>query len=155
MSEEQEEVDNSGNLTEHETTTRTAKGKLKPGFTPQTEAIYKKELEELKQSSPKESDFMKMNSILCKQLGIQGKLVDLQEKYRPRELFNQLNFMIENSSNRQGLPENQPIAPISPQPNKYDLPGKQLKKPILSKDGFSVSFQLDPKDLLQPKKNKK
>ena len=154
MSEEQEEVSESGKLKRRETKTRTVKGGLKPGFNPQTEAIYKKEQDELIQKSPREADYTKMNSFLAKQLGIQGKLADLQTQYEPQDLFKQLNFMIDNSVGSQGLPPNQPIAPISPQPNKYELPGTQLKKPNLSKDNFSVSFKINPKDLLQPKKTK-
>ena len=108
-------------------------------------------------SQPKTSDYTKMNSHLAKQLGIEAKLADFQTQYEPEALFKQLSFMADNTERKEGikpntLPENQPIAPISPQPNKYELPGKQLKKPNLSKDGFSVSFQIDPKDLLRPKK---
>ena len=108
-------------------------------------------------SQPKSSDYTKMNSFLAKQLGIEGKLADFQTQYEPEALFKQLSFMADNTERKGGtqqnaLPENQPIAPISPQPNKYELPGTQLKKPNLSKDGFSVSFKIDPKDLLQPKK---
>lgn len=110
-------------------------------------------------SQPRSSDYTKMNSHLAKQLGIEGKLADFQTQYEPEALFKQLSFMADNTESKavgqsNTLPENQPIAPISPQPAKYELPGKQLKKPNLSKDNFSVSFQIDPKDLLRPKKNK-
>ena len=110
-------------------------------------------------SQPRTSDYTKMNSFLAKQLGIEGKLADFQTQYEPEALFKQLSFMADNTESKRGtkpniLPDNQPIAPISPQPNKYELPGTQLKKPNLSKDNFSVSFKINPKDLLQPKKNK-
>ena len=108
-------------------------------------------------SQPITSDYTKMNSYLAKQLGIEAKLADFQTQYEPEALFKQLSFMADNTERKEGtkqntLPENQPIAPISPQPNKYELPGEQMKKPNLSKDGFSVSFKIDPKNLIQPKK---
>ena len=97
-----------------------------------------------------------MNSYLAKQLGISNKLADFQTQYEPEALFKQLSFMADNTDLKGGtqskpLPENQPIAPISPQPNKYELPGKQMKTPNLTKDGFSVSYTIDPKDLLKKK----
>ena len=157
MSEENKDNNKTGKLGKQETETRTSMGGLKPGFNPQKEAIYKKEQEKLIQKSPREADYTKMNSFLAKQLGIEAKLADFQTQYEPEALFKQLSFMADNTERKGGtqsntLPENQPIAPISPQPNKYELPGEQLKKPNLSKDGFSVSFKIDPKDLLQPKK---
>jgi len=142
MSEEQEEVSDP----EQE---RDGQGRFKP----------KTKTESTDASQPRSSDYTKMNSYLAKQLGIEAKLADFQTQYEPEALFKQLSFMADNTESKGGtqqnaLPENQPIAPISPQPNKYELPGVQLKKPNLSKDNFSVSFQIDPKDLLRPEKNK-
>ena len=142
MSEEQEEVSDP----EQE---RDGQGRFK----------QKTKTESTDTSQPGSSDYTKMNSYLAKQLGISNKLADFQTQYEPEALFKQLSFMADNTERKGGtqqnaLPENQPIAPISPQPNKYELPGTQLKKPNLSKDNFSVSFKINPKDLLQPKKNK-
>ena len=141
MSEEQEESDNS----EQE---RDGKGRFAP----------KTKTESTGGSQPRSSDYTKMNSILAKQLGISNKLADFQTQYEPEALFKQLSFMADNTESNGGtqhktLSENQPIAPISPEPNKYELPGTQLKKPNLSKDNFSVSFQINPKDLIQKNKS--
>lgn len=118
----------------------------------------KNQTESTEGSQPRSSDYTKMNSILTKQLGIEGKLADFQTQYEPEALFKQLSFMADNTesnggASRKTLPENQPIAPISPEPNKYTLPGVQMKKPNLSKDNFSVSFKIDPKDLIRKNKN--
>ena len=139
MSEEQEHISNS----EQE---RDGQGRFKQKIKTDDTVI----------NQPRESEYTKMNSYLAKQLGISNKLADFQTQYKPEALFKQLSFMADNTELKGGtqqnaLPENQPIAPISPQPNKYELPGKQLKKPNLSKDNFSVSFQIDPKDLLKKK----
>lgn len=155
MSEEQEEVDKSGKVLKKQgVKTRDEKGHLLPGFNPEYEALGTPAVKSSSKQSPKTADYSKMNAILAKNLGLQDKFTDLVEEYTPEQLFRQLSFMNDNTNKKGGLPENQPIAPISPQPNKHELPGKQLKKPNLSKDGFSVSFQIDPKDLLRPKKNK-
>ena len=111
-------------------------------------------------SQPITSDYTKMNSYLAKQLGIEAKLADFQTQYEPEALFKQLSFMADNTERKEAskpntLPENQPIAPISPQPNKPELPGIQLSKPNLTQENFSVHFKVDPKDLFQPKKDKK
>lgn len=111
------------------------------------------------QSQPTSSDYTKMNSFLAKQLGLTDKLADFQTKYEPEALFRQLSFMAENTEGKGGttqktLPENQNIVPISPQPTKHELPGVQMHKPILTKDKFSVSFKMNPKDLIQPKDKK-
>ena len=140
MSEEQEEVSDPEQQ-------RDGQGRFK----------QKTKTESTDESPPKSSDYTKMNSYLAKQLGISNKLADFQTQYEPEALFKQLSFMADNTelkgrTQQNALPENQPIAPISPQPAKYELPGTQLKKPNLSKDNFSVSFQINPKDLLHPKK---
>lgn len=119
----------------------------------------KTQTDSTERSQPTEAEYTKINSRLAKQLNLTDKLADYQTQYNPKELYKMLDFMADNSVLKSGtqqnaLPENQPIAPISPQPAKYELPGVQLKKPNLSKDNFSVSFKINPKDLLQPKKNK-
>ena len=152
MSEEIEEVSSSGKPKNEANKTRNPNGTMKPGFNPQTEGLPISGQANQGQSQPKTSDYTKMNAMLAKNLGLQGKFADLTMEYTPEELFRQLSFMNDNTNRQGGLPENQPIAPISPQPNKYELPGEQLKKPNLSKDNFSVSFKINPKDLLQPKK---
>lgn len=111
-------------------------------------------------TQPTTSDYTKMNSYLAKQLGIEAKLADFQTKYEPEALFKQLSFMADNTELKVGnkpnaLPENQPIAPISPQPNKHELPGVQLSTPNLTQEHFSVHYKIDPRDLFQPKKDKK
>lgn len=110
-------------------------------------------------SGPKTSDYTKMNSYLAKQLGLADKLADFQTKFDPSELFNQLTFMADNSTNTPAssnggsrLPPNQPIAPVSPPAPKFELPGTQLHKPDLSKENFSVSYEISPSDLIKPKK---
>jgi hypothetical protein len=113
------------------------------------------------QSQPSDSEYTKINSILAKQLGITDRLADYQTKHDPRELFKMLEFMVENSDNHgraapnaNGLPPNQPVVPVSPEPSQIDLPGiKWNDKPNLSKDHFSASFRIGPKDLF--KSNKK
>ena len=146
MSEEQEEEGQSGKR--HEKRDGTGQ------YTPEIEPKHSE------RSQPTDSEYTKINSRLAKQLGLTDKLADYQTQYNPKELYKMLDFMADNSVLKSGtkqnaLPENQPIAPISPQPNKYELPGTQMKKPNLTKDGFSVSYQLNPRDLLQPKKDKK
>lgn len=112
------------------------------------------------QSSPQSSDYTKMNSYLAKQLGLTGKLADYQTQYEPRVLFDKLSFMADNTDIKPGteskpLPDNQPIAPITPEPQKYELPGVQLSKPNLTQENFSVHYKIDPRDLFQPKKKDK
>ncbi len=146
MSEEQEEEGQSGKRHDKRDTT----GQFTPESQPKPS----------ERSQPTSSEYTKINSRLAKQLGLTDKLADYQTQYNPKELYKMLDFMADNSVIKSGtqsktLPENQPIAPISPQPNKHELPGIQMKKPNLSKDGFSVSYQINPKDLLRPKKDKK
>lgn len=111
------------------------------------------------QSQPTDSEYTKINSRLAKQLGISDKLADYQTQYNPKDLYKMLDFMADNTESKVGkqsntLPENQPIAPISPQPNKYELPGTQLSKPNLTQENFAVHFKIEPKDLFQPKDKK-
>ena len=145
MSEEQEEGSNSGKRHDKRDTT----GQFTPESQPKPTERYQ----------PTDSEYTKINSRLAKQLKLTDKLADYQTQYNPKELYKMLDFMADNSVLKGGtqqstLPENQSIAHISPQPNKHELPGTQLKKPNLTKDGFSVSYKIDPKDFLQPKKNK-
>jgi hypothetical protein len=108
------------------------------------------------QTQPSESEYTKLNSLLAKQLGITDKLADYQTKYDPRELFKMLEFMVDNSDQKpsaQGrLPPNEPIAPISPDQSKIELPGvKWNEKPNLTQNKFSASFRISPSDLLKSK----
>lgn len=112
------------------------------------------------ETQPKTSDYTKMNSILAKQLGIEGKLADFQTQYEPEALFKQLSFMADNTDKKagtpsSGLPDNKPIAPISPPQPKNELPGKQISTPNLTQEKFAVHFEIDPRTLFQPKKEKK
>lgn len=108
-------------------------------------------------SQPKDSEYTKMNSRLAQQLGLTDKLADYQTKYNPRDLYSKLDFMADNSdkpkgTQQKGLPPNEQIAAISPQPNKFELPGIQLSKPNLTKENFSVHYKIPFKDLIQHKK---
>lgn len=113
------------------------------------------------QSHPAESEYTKINSILAKQLGITDKLADYQTKYNPRELFQRLEFMVENTDGKQSpqgntLPPNQDFIPVSPEPSKIDLPGVIWnEKPNLSSQKFSASFRIKPADLLKQNRDKK
>ena len=88
-------------------------------------------------NKPSDSEYTKINSILAKQLGITDKLADYQTKHDPRELFKNLEFVVENTDNNGGsssrgarLPPNEQIAPVSPQPSQIDLSGiKWIDKP--------------------------
>ena len=107
-------------------------------------------------SQPQVSDYTKMNSFMAKQLGLTDKLADMQTKYEPQDLFKRLSFMNENTSitekEKGGLPPNEPAAPITPGTEKYDLPGTQMSKPNMTKEGFSVSYKIPFKDVVGKKK---
>lgn len=110
------------------------------------------------QSQPADSDYTKMNSFMAKQLGLSDKIADLQTKYDPKDLFQRLTFMSENTANAEGtqpkggLPPNQPIAPITPGAEKYELPGIQLSKPNLTKENFSVHYKIPFSEVVGKKK---
>ena len=112
------------------------------------------------QTFPNSSDYTKMNSYLAKQLGLTDKLADFQTQYQPNQLFKQLSFMADNMDTKPQqpqskggqLPPNQQVAPVSPPQPKHKLPGTQKHKPVLDKDEFSVSFEVDPNELFSPKK---
>ncbi|KKM67467.1 hypothetical protein LCGC14_0976130 [marine sediment metagenome] len=109
------------------------------------------------QSQPKESEYTKMNSFMAKQLGLSDKLADLQTKHDPKDLFQRLSFMSENTSTwekesgKGGLPPNKPVAPITPGTEKFDLPGKQLSTPNLTKQNFSVHYKIPFKEIIGKK----
>lgn len=122
----------------------------------------KKQSDDNGRSQPRDSDYTKMNSLLAKQLNLTDKLADFQSKYDPSELFSQLSFMADNvstqptnGSKKGGLPPNEKIAPISPPQPEVKLPGTQLHEPILDEQNFSVSFAMNPRDLINPNRNKK
>ena len=142
MSDENKDKDNTGQE-------RDEKGKFKPK--PQTEVRG--------QSQAADGEYSKMNRILQKQSGMSAeKFVEYQGKYTPRELFNQLSFLVDNqetppSSKRQGLPPNQDFVPTSPGSEKIKLPGKAIGKQMMGKeDKFGLHIAFDPKELFTPKK---
>ena len=142
MSEENEENKDSGQE-------RDEKGHFKPKT--QTESIGR--------SSPMEGDYSKMNTILQKQSGMSAeKFVEYQRKLTPRELFNQLNFLVDNiektpSKTKDGLPPNKDFVPTSPGGEKTTLPGIQKGVQKLGKEEkFGLHLAFDPKELFAPKK---
>jgi hypothetical protein len=122
----------------------------------------KNQSESIGRSQPSDSDYTKMNSYLAKQLGLTDKLADFQTQYQPNQLFKQLSFMADNASPQgaakgqpNSRPPNQQVAPISPPQPKHELPGKQIHKPNLDREEFSVSFQVDPRELFRQKSDQK
>ena len=105
-----------------------------------------------------------MNAFMAKQLGLSDKFADLSQKFSPEELYGHLKFtaMTSEKSNTQSppasgqLPPNQKIAPITPSEKKTDLkiPGKLTSKPVLIEDQFNLSYEIAPRDLINPKKKK-
>ena len=112
-----------------------------------------KPLDKNGQTSPKSSDYTKMNSILIKQLGLTDKLADFQLKYTESELFDKLSFMADNSdyvapaTQKPKLPPNKQVAAISPPAPTIDIPGK-----VIRNDASGIQVQMDIKDLLTNKK---
>lgn len=142
MSDENKDNNNSGQE-------RDEKGHFKPKI--QTESIG--------QSSPTEGDYSKMNTILQKQSGMSAeKFVEYQRKLTPRELFNQLNFLVDNiemppSKPKDGLPPNKDFVPTSPGGERVTLPGRQMGTQKLGKEEkFGLHLAFDPKELFTPKK---
>lgn len=112
-------------------------------------------------TQPTTNDYSKMNAILQKQTGLSAeKFVDYQSKMTPRELFDKLSFMADNvEPNRAApksttLPPNQPIIPITPQPNAIEFPGTVIGKPNLDSDKFSLHLTMSPSELLKSDKKK-
>lgn len=111
-----------------------------------------KPLDRKGQNTPKSSDYTKMNSILAKQLNLSDKLADWQMKYSEVELFDKLQFMIDNTDNstvdtpKTRLGENKPIAPISPPTERLDIPGK-----VIRNDAGGIQVSMNIKDLLKKK----
>lgn len=144
MSEENKDIDESGQE-------RDGKGR----FTPKTQT------ESNGQSSPTEGDYTKMNAILQKQSGMSAeKFVEYQRKLTPRELFNQLNFLVDNietpppkTKEGGGLPPNKDFVPTSPGGEKVTLPGRQMGVQKLGKEEkFGLHLAFDPRELFTPKK---
>ena len=128
---------------------RDEKGHFKP----------KTQTESIGQSSPTEGDYSKMNTILQKQSGMSAeKFVEYQRKLTPRELFNQLNFLVENLETplpkpKDGLPPNKDFVPTSPGGERVTLPGRQMGTQKLGKEEkFGLHLAFDPKELFTPKK---
>lgn len=110
------------------------------------------------QNNQKLPDYAFMNAFMAKQLGMSDKFADLSQKFSPEDLYGHLKFTAMTSDkqqgtpSKQGLPENQPIVPVSPPVPPLELPGTQIHKPNLSQEEFSVSFSVDPGDLIKPQK---
>ena len=86
------------------------------------------------------------------------KFVEYQRKLTPRELFDKLNFLVENqpskpSGGKQGLPPNADFVPTSPGSEKFKLPGKAIGTQRMGKeDKFGLHLAFDPRELFTPKK---
>lgn len=113
------------------------------------------------QSQTNFTDYSFVNAFMAKQLGLSSNFADLSTKFGPEELYSHLKFVAmtndkpQQQTQQQGLPPNQQVVPVTPQQQKFELPGKQLHKPNLNKDEFNVSFTISPEELINPKKNKK
>lgn len=163
MSQQNDLTDNSGqadNLENQVIKTRDKDGKLLPGFNPQIEAMIRSGQVSHVQSGPTTTDYVKMNTILAKQLGLQAKLADFQTKHTPKELFRQLSFMAENVPLKGGqippnLPPNEPKIPITPEPQKMNLPGIPTQKEnITAGPKFELHRKFPMTELLKGQKEK-
>lgn len=95
----------------------------------------KSQPESTERSQPRDSDYVKMNSIIAKQLGLTDKLADWQTQYTPQELFSKLEFMSSNlpAETTGNLPSNKKIAPTS----------ATSEKPKLKIDYFNERMEQD------------